>query len=32
MFQINRPGWAFGPWTSLCGPTVTPPVPITQPT
>jgi hypothetical protein len=32
MFQISRPGCSLLPVTSLCGPTVTAPLPISQPT
>jgi hypothetical protein len=31
MFQMIRPGSALRPWTSLCGPTVTPAEPMSQP-
>ncbi len=31
MFQMIRPGWAFLPETSECGPTVILPDPIIQP-
>ena len=32
MFQSSRPGSVFLPWTSVCGPTETLPLPICQPT